>query len=104
MLQVRQIGTKLLCRNSILSIASYSTESKDIVETEDNQNQSALEKWKNREQFTKKSLQRFEQLPVKNYYAPDWELNQYDDNDKLIKPRYNNITTPEKWEYYNKVF
>jgi ribosomal protein L22 len=61
-----------------------------------------LEKWKNREQFTKSTIQRFEELPVKNFYAPDWDIKQFD-NDKQLYPRQRCLTTPEKWEYYNKV-
>lgn len=48
-------------------------------------------------------IQRFEKLRTNNYaYAPEWKINQedrYEDYDPLKK----NITTPEKWEYYNKV-
>jgi len=42
-------------------------------------------------------LQRDEALPVKAYYAPEWEIDEEKDPTKDFG------MTPEKWEYYNKV-
>lgn len=100
MLSLRQIGTKLICRNLPISTACYSSDSTDVVEVK--KSIPAIEKWKKREQFTRSTIQRFEEGSTKTYYAPDWELVQYE-NDKPLSPTKRHITTPEKWNYYNKV-
>jgi len=64
---------------------------------------SKKEIWQIREKLAKPAIQRFEaSVPPKIYYAPEWELDQSDD-DKIYNPLCKYGTTPEKWEYYNKV-
>ncbi|KJH43555.1 REX1 DNA Repair [Dictyocaulus viviparus] len=60
--------------------------------------------WKKRLKLREPILQRDEVLATKNYYAPEWELDKKPNKDDgFPNPLKNYGTTPEKWEYYNKV-
>lgn len=60
--------------------------------------------WKLRDGLAKPMIQRFEQSKQKMFYAPEWKIEQGDeDKYENYLPTYNCLTTPEKWEYYNKV-
>lgn len=100
MLVLRRIDPHLLLKSCTASYLSFSTDSKDVVPKASPE---ALKKWKIREQFTDPTIQRFEQISSKNYYAPEWEIEQKDDKGQYIPTVKNYGTTPEKWEYYNKV-
>ncbi|TKR65148.1 hypothetical protein L596_025597 [Steinernema carpocapsae] len=67
-------------------------------------NLSNEEKWKRREQFGKPTIQRIEKLSSKVYFSPEWPLDKRPNGDEgPVNPLMNYGTTPEKWEYYNKV-
>lgn len=93
----RRFVSKSLLRGSF---ASYSSNTKDVVSVVPT---SAVKQWKKREQFTQLNIQRFEEQAPKNYYAPEWQIEQTDDKDRVISPLKNYGSTPEKWKYYNKV-
>lgn len=61
------------------------------------------EVWTGREKLFKPTIQRMEKQVEKIYYSPEWKLDQSLDNE-IYSPLKNYGTTPEKWEYYNKVF
>lgn len=68
---------------------------------------SSAEIWRRRERLSRPTIQRDEQLPSKVYYAPEWtgSHRNYDvmlEREKL-SPLKDRRTTPDKWEYYNKV-
>ncbi|KAE9553501.1 hypothetical protein FO519_003293 [Halicephalobus sp. NKZ332] len=100
MLLLRRIDPHFLLKSSTVPCLSYSTNSKDVVPKTSSE---AVRKWKIREQFTNPTIQRFEQVPPKNYYAPEWEIEQKNDKGLYVSPVKNYGTTPEKWEHYNKV-
>ena len=109
MFSLRQIGINF-SRNLTISRCCYSSDSKDVLNIEESskdvikvKESHSTENWRKREQFTRSTIQRFEEIPVKNYYAPDWQLTQLNDKNKEIHPTLNYGTTPEKWNYYNKV-
>lgn len=59
--------------------------------------------WKLRDSLSVPKIQRFEKPRTNNYaYAPEWQINQSKQFEKF-NPLEKNLTTPEKWEYYNKV-
>ena len=100
MLLIRRIDPHLLLKSSTTSSLLFSTNSKDVIPKTSSD---TLKKWKVREQFTDPTIQRFEQIPPKNYYAPEWEIEQKNDKGQYISSLKNYGTTPEKWEHYNKV-
>ncbi|KAI6176892.1 Endo/exonuclease/phosphatase domain-containing protein [Aphelenchoides bicaudatus] len=53
--------------------------------------------------FAKPVIQRFEKPVPKLYYAPEWNLTKKHLEDQEYSPKYHNRTTPEKWDYQNKV-
>ncbi|KAI1729098.1 ribosomal protein l22p/L17e domain-containing protein [Ditylenchus destructor] len=58
--------------------------------------------WDRRQKLSRPSIQRFEKPAPKIYYAPEWKIDQSKENE-TYSPLYQYGTTPEKWEYYNKV-
>uniref|UniRef100_A0A915Q3G9 39S ribosomal protein L22, mitochondrial n=1 Tax=Setaria digitata TaxID=48799 RepID=A0A915Q3G9_9BILA len=63
------------------------------------------EAWKRRIQLRQPKLQRDEQIRPKLYYAPEWDLEKrHDGEEGEAHPMIGqNVMTPEKWNYYNKV-
>uniref|UniRef100_A0AC34QKI5 Large ribosomal subunit protein uL22m n=1 Tax=Panagrolaimus sp. JU765 TaxID=591449 RepID=A0AC34QKI5_9BILA len=97
MLAWRRFDPRVLFRGSF---ASYSSSTKDVVPSTP---VSAVKQWKKREQFTQSKIQRFEEQAPKNYYAPEWQIEQTDDKGRTLSPLKNCGVTPEKWKYYNQV-
>lgn len=65
---------------------------------------SVKEQWSRRFALRAPKIQRFETIKPKLYYAPEWNLGENPDKDeKKPHPLFKYGTTPEKWEYYNKV-
>jgi len=63
---------------------------------------SSEEAWRRRERLAKPTIQRFEPpLPQKAYWAPEWDIDQAEE-DEEYNPLKKYGITPEKWEYYNK--
>uniref|UniRef100_A0A915DIY6 Large ribosomal subunit protein uL22m n=1 Tax=Ditylenchus dipsaci TaxID=166011 RepID=A0A915DIY6_9BILA len=60
------------------------------------------DQWQQRGKFGNKTIQRHESPPTKVYYAPEWQLDKTE-ADKEYDPLRAYGTTPEKWEYYNKI-
>ncbi|MCP9259024.1 39S ribosomal protein L22, mitochondrial [Dirofilaria immitis] len=63
------------------------------------------EAWKRRIQLRQPKLQCDEQIKPKLYYAPEWDLEKrHDGEEGEAHPMIGqNVMTPEKWNYYNKV-
>uniref|UniRef100_A0A0N5AQ02 sphingomyelin phosphodiesterase n=1 Tax=Syphacia muris TaxID=451379 RepID=A0A0N5AQ02_9BILA len=65
---------------------------------------SNTEEWRRRSSLHKLKIQRFQEVKPKLYYAPEWNLDEYPDGEEgPVDPLRKYGTTPEKWEYYNKV-
>ncbi|VDK74515.1 unnamed protein product [Onchocerca ochengi] len=65
----------------------------------------AEEAWKRRIQLRQPKLQCDEQIRPKLYYAPEWDLEKrHDGEEGEAHPMIGqDVMTPEKWNYYNKV-
>ncbi|EFO23337.2 hypothetical protein LOAG_05144 [Loa loa] len=63
------------------------------------------EAWKRRIQLRQPKLQLDEQVRPKLYYAPEWDLEKrHDGEEGESHPMIGqDVMTPEKWNYYNKV-
>lgn len=62
-----------------------------------NESQKQLDNWHFRQILSKPTIQRNENLPLKIYYSPEWKEAHENPLKKFGM-------TPEKWEFYNKVF
>lgn len=99
MLSLRLLNPALLRRLSF-SAATFS----DAIVTPEEDKPSAYTIWKRRQQFSTPGIQRFEKPEPKIYYAPEWKHKDVIPfMDEQYNPRKNCLTTPEKWEYQNKV-
>ncbi|CAG9531315.1 unnamed protein product [Cercopithifilaria johnstoni] len=63
------------------------------------------EAWKQRIKLRQPKLQRDEQVRPKLYYAPEWDLEKrHDGVEGEAHPMIGqDVMTPEKWNYYNKI-
>lgn len=90
--------------NKVLSLRLFSstaaTYSDAVVESG---KLSKEEIWKRRSQLAKPTIQRFEKPSSKFYYAPEWDITETEKKDEVYSPLKRCLTTPQKWEYYNKV-
>ncbi|VDO43366.1 unnamed protein product, partial [Brugia timori] len=68
-------------------------------------NISVEEAWKRRIQLRQPKLQCDEEVQPKLYYAPEWDLEKrHDGEEGEAHPMIGqDVMTPEKWNYYNKV-
>jgi hypothetical protein len=59
--------------------------------------------WERRRKFATPQIQRSEKQVSKFYYAPKWDLKATKTKDEPYSPMVRCMTTPDKWEYQNKV-